>query len=75
MVIRLLGSLSPEFVVVCGRRLLAAVSDRSGERCGLLRRADPAPLSDLKWLQLTEAAKCEGGDWGAQAPDKNPDRF
>ena len=50
-------------VVVCGRQL-AVVTDRSGERRGPLRRADPAPLTDLKWLQLTGAAKCEGGDWG-----------
>lgn len=41
---------------------LAVLTDRSGERRGLFRRADPAPLTDLKWLQLTEAAKCEGGD-------------
>lgn len=61
-------------VVVCGRRLVA-VTDRSGERRGLLRRADPAPLTDLKWLQLTEAAKCEGGTGGGRAPDKAPDRF
>lgn len=52
-----------------------AVTDRSGESRGLLRRADPAPLTDLKWLQLTGAAKCEGGDWGGRAPDKAPDRF
>lgn len=58
-----------------GRKLLTEVSDRSGECCGLFRHADPAPLSDLKWLQLTEAAKCKEGDWGAWAPDKPPDRF
>lgn len=61
-------------VVVCGRQL-AVVTDRSGERRGLLRRTDPAPLTDLKWLQLTRAAKCEGGDWGGQVPDKLSDRF
>lgn len=48
---------------MCGGQL-AVVTDRSGEHRGLLRRADPAPLTDLKWLQLTGAAKCEGGDRG-----------
>lgn len=38
------------------------MTDRSGEQRALLMRADPAPLSDLKWLQLTKAAKCEEGD-------------
>lgn len=52
---------------MCGRQL-AVVTDRSGERRGLLRRADPAPLTDLKWLQLTGAAKCEGGDWEGDGP-------
>lgn len=51
------------------------LTDRSGERRGLLRRADPAPPTDLKWLQLTGAAKCEGGDWEGWAPDKPSDRF
>ena len=50
-------------MVVRGRQL-AVVTDRSGEHRGLLRRADPASLTDLKWLQLTGAAKCEGGDYG-----------
>jgi len=62
-------------VVVCGRQLWAVVTGRSGERCDLLRRADPALLTDLKWLQLTEAVKCEGGVWEARAPDKLLDRF
>lgn len=48
--------------VDAGGEQLAPVTDRSGERHGLLGRADPAPLTDLKWLQLTGAAKCEGGD-------------
>lgn len=51
---------------LCGRQL-AVVTDRSGECRGLLRHADPAPLTDLKWLQLTGAAKCEGGDWGDES--------
>lgn len=59
---------------MCGTQL-AVLTDRSGERCGLLRRADPALLTDLKWLQLTEAAKCEGGDLKGWAPDKASDRF
>lgn len=48
---------------MCGRQL-AVLTDRSGEQHGLLRCIDPAPLTDLEWLQLTGAAKCEGGDWG-----------
>lgn len=51
------------------------MTGRSGELFGLLRRADPALLTDLKWLQLTEAVKCEGGDSAARAPDRHPDRF
>lgn len=46
----------------CRVRHLAAVIDRSGEPHSLLGRADPAPLTDLKWLQLTGAVKCKGGD-------------
>lgn len=52
---------------MCGTQL-AVLTDRSGERRGLLRRTDPAPLNDLKWLQLSEAAKCEGGDWYGMGP-------
>lgn len=61
------------FVFECGTQL-AVLTDRSGEHRGLLRHADPAPLTQL-WLQLTEAAKCEGGDWRGWAPDKPSDRF
>lgn len=42
----------------------AVVSDRAGEPHSLFRRVDPAPLSDLKWLQLSRAAMCKGGDLG-----------
>lgn len=44
-----------------GGQQLAVMTGRSGERFGLLRRADPALPTDLKWLQLTEAVKCEEG--------------